>query len=89
MAMHKSAKKRIRSNARRQERNKARVSDTRSAIRKVEEAVKSGDAKAAAAALKEAQPKLARTAGKGIMHKKTAARKISRLAAKVKKVSGK
>ena len=84
MAMHKSAKKRIRSNARKATQNKSRLSATRTAVRKVEEAIKSGDAKAAAAALKEAQPKLHRTAGKGIMHKKTASRKISRLAKRVK-----
>lgn len=84
MAVHKSAKKRIRSNARKAVQNKSRVSATRTAVRKVEEAIKSGDAKAAAAALKEAQPKLHRTAAKGIMHKKTASRKISRLAKRVK-----
>lgn len=83
MAIHKSAKTRIRRNGRAAARNKARKSDMRSAIRKVEEAVASGDAAAAAAALKAAQPKIARTAGKGIIHKKTASRKISRLSKKI------
>lgn len=89
MAIHKSAKKRIRSTAKRTERNKARVSQMRSSIRKVEEAIAKGDEAAAAKALREAQPKMQRTAQKGIMHKRTAARKISRLTQKVKKLSGK
>lgn len=84
MAMHKSAKKRIRSNGRKAERNKSRMSATRTAIKKVEEAIKSGDQKAALAALRAAQPHLHRTAAKGLVHKKTAARKISRLSARVK-----
>ena len=65
MAIHKSAKKRIRRNARVAAQNKSRTSQMRGSIRKVEEAIKSGDAKAAAAALKEAQPQIARGAGKG------------------------
>ncbi len=89
MAMHKSAKKRIRSNGRKAVANKSRLSATRTTVRKVEEAIKSGDAKAAAEALKAAQPALQRTAGKGIIHKKTAARKISRLAKGVKALSAK
>lgn len=84
MAMHKSAKKRIRSNGRKAVANKTRLSATRTAVRKVEEALKSGDATAAAAALQSAQPQLQRTARKGILHKRTASRKISRLAQKVK-----
>ena len=89
MAMHKSAKKRIRSNGRKAVANKARLSATRTAVRKVEEAIKSGDAKAAAEALKAAQPQLQRTAGKGIVHKRTAARKISRLSKAVKSIKKK
>jgi small subunit ribosomal protein S20 len=84
MAVHKSAKKRIRRNSRVAVRNKSRMSETRTGIRKVEEALKSGDYKAAQDALKTAQPLLQRTAGKGLIHKKTASRKISRLAARVK-----
>lgn len=89
MAMHKSAKKRIRSNGRKAVANKSRLSATRTAVRKVEEAIKSGDAKAAAEALKVAQPQLQRTAGKGILHKKTASRKISRLSKSVKALGSK
>jgi small subunit ribosomal protein S20 len=84
MAIHKSAKTRIRRNARRDALNKQRLSKTRTAIRKVEEALAAGNAKEAAAALKNAQPDIHRSADKGLMHKKTAARKLSRLSARVK-----
>ena len=84
MAVHKSAKKRIRSTARRTERNKSRLSETRTGLRKVEEAIKGGNYAAAQAALKDAQPNLHRTADKGLVHKKTVARKLSRLSARVK-----
>lgn len=84
MAVHKSAKKRIRSNAKKAANNKSRMSETRTSVRKVEEALKTGDKSAAAAALKAAQPLLARTAAKGLVHKKNASRKISRLAKRVK-----
>lgn len=89
MAMHKSAKKRIRSNGRKAVANKSRLSATRSAVRKVEEAIKSGDASAAKEALRAAQPQLQRTAGKGILHKRTASRKISRLSSRVKAIAAK
>jgi small subunit ribosomal protein S20 len=84
MAIHKSAKKRIRRNARKATENKSRISKTRTYVRKVEEAIKKGDEQAAKAALKEAQPHLHRTAAKNLMHKKTASRKLSRLSARVK-----
>ncbi|MBL8711883.1 MAG: 30S ribosomal protein S20 [Alphaproteobacteria bacterium] len=86
MAITKSGKKRIRRNARRATLNKSRVSEMRGGIRKIEEAIKSGDAEAAKAALKAAQPSIARTAGKRIISKKTASRKISRLSARIKKI---
>lgn len=86
MAITKSGKKRIRRNARRATLNKSRVSEMRGGIRKIEEAIKSGDADAAKAALKAAQPSIARTAGKRIISKKTASRKISRLSARIKKI---
>ncbi len=89
MALHKSAKKRIRRNAKRQVINKDRIGEARNLIRKVEEAIKTGDEKLAQAALKAAQPKLAKTAGKGIIHKKTASRKISRLSARIKNIKKK
>lgn len=84
MAIHKSAKKRIRRNAKRAAMNKSRLSGTRTAIRKVEEAIKAGDQKAAQEALKAAEPQLQRTASKNIIHKKTASRKISRLSKRIK-----
>ena len=62
---------------------RARRSRARSYARKVEEAIASGDKTAAAAALKEAEPVLARTAQKGLVHRKTASRKVSRLAKRV------
>jgi len=84
MAVHKSAKKRIRRNARVAVANKSRTSETRSGIRKVEAAIKSGDYNAAREALKAAQPSIHRSADKGLVHKKNAARKISRLSARIK-----
>ena len=89
MALHKSAKKRIRRNSRVAAQNKSRTTQMRGVLRKVEEAIKSGDQKAAQAALKEAQPKVARSANKGIMHKRTAARKISRLSKRIKSIKAK
>jgi small subunit ribosomal protein S20 len=89
MAIHKSAKKRIRRTARHAAFNKSRLSGMRSSIRKVEEAIASGDAKAAAEALKAAQPKIAKTAGKGLIHKRNASRKISRLSAQIKNIKKK
>ena len=83
MANTKSAKKAGRQTARRTDANKARRSRMRSFARKVEEAIASGDKAAAAAALKEAEPVIARTAQKGLMHRKSASRKVSRLAKRV------
>lgn len=84
MANHKSAKKRIRQTARRTEVNTARVSRIRTFVKKVENAVAAGDKAAAQAAFKEAQPELARGVTKGVLHKNTVSRKISRLAKSVK-----
>ncbi|NKW91096.1 30S ribosomal protein S20 [Rhodobacteraceae bacterium R_SAG9] len=84
MANSPQAKKRARQNERRLEVNKARRSRIRTFIRKVEEAIESGDKAAASAALKAAQPELMRGVSKGVYHKNTAARKMSRLAARVK-----
>ena len=64
--------------------NKARRSRIRTFIRKVEEAIASGDKAVAAAALQAAQPEMMRGVTKGVLHKNTVARKISRLAARVK-----
>ena len=84
MAIHKSAKKRIRRNARVTKYNKSRMSEMRTGMRKVEEAIASGNVKAAQEALKNAQPSIHRTAAKGLMHKKNASRKLSRLSARIK-----
>jgi small subunit ribosomal protein S20 len=88
MANTKSAKKAARQTVRRTNANKGRRSRTRSYARKVEEAIEAGDKKAAAAALKEAEPVLARTAQKGLVHRKTASRKVSRLAKRVSAMPG-
>lgn len=87
MANTPSAKKAARKIARRADVNRNRRSRTRTFIRKVEEAIASGDASAAAEALRAAQPELMRAAQKGVVHKNTASRKVSRLAARVKKLS--
>ncbi|MCT4557784.1 MAG: 30S ribosomal protein S20 [Pelagimonas sp.] len=84
MANSPQAKKRARQNEKRLSVNKARRSRIRTYLRKVEEAIASGDQAAAAAALKVAQPELMRGVTKGVFHKNTAARKMSRLAARVK-----
>ena len=84
MANTKSAKKMVRKIARRTEVNKARRSRMRTFVRKVEEAIEAGDKAAAAEALKAAQPEIMRAAGKGVIHKNTSARKVSRLSARVK-----
>jgi len=86
MANTTSAKKAVRKIARRTEVNKSRRTRVRTFIRKVEEAVSGGDKDAANAALKAAQPEIMRSVTKGVMKKNTAARKISRLSASVKKI---
>ncbi|MCH7929606.1 MAG: 30S ribosomal protein S20 [Proteobacteria bacterium] len=83
MAQHKSAKKRIRQTARRTEVNRARMSRVRTFIRTVEDAIASGDKDAAETALRAAQPEIMRGVTKGVLHRNTAARRISRLAARV------
>ena len=87
MANSPQSKKRARQNERRLAVNKARRSRIRSFLRKVEEAIASGDQGAATEALKAAQPEIMRGAQKGIMHKNTASRKVSRLARRVKAIS--
>lgn len=84
MANTKSAKKAARQATRRTEVNKARSSRARGAVRQVEEAIAAGNKPAALEALKSAAPILARTAQKGVMHKKATSRKVSRLSARVK-----
>jgi len=84
MANTPQSKKRARQNERRYAINKARRSRIRTQLRKVEEAIASGDKDAATAALRAAQPELMRGVTKGVFHKNTAARKMSRLSARVK-----
>lgn len=84
MAYHKSAKKRIRQTIRRTEVNGARVSRIRTFVRKVEKALAAGDKSQAEAAFKEAQPELMRGASKGVVHRNTVARKLSRLSSRIK-----
>lgn len=84
MANTTSAKKMVRKIERRTAVNRNRRSRMRTFIRKVEEAIAAGDKTAAAAALKAAQPEIMRAATSGVIHKNTAARKVSRLSGRVK-----
>lgn len=87
MANTPQSKKRARQNVVRADINKMRRSRIRTFLRKVEEAIASGDKDAAVAALKAAQPELMRGVSKGIFHKNTASRKMSRLASRVKSIA--
>lgn len=87
MANSPQAKKRARQLERRTAINKTRRSRIRTFLRKVEEAIESGDKDAAIAAFRAAQPELMRGVTKGIFHKNTASRKVSRLASRVKSIS--
>lgn len=84
MAQHKSAKKRIRRNERRRDINRARVSRLRTFVRRTETAIASGDKTAAEAAFRMMQPELHRAVTKGVIHRNTVARKLSRLASRIK-----
>ena len=84
MASHKSAEKRARQTKRRTAVNTARRSRVRGSIKKVEEAIKAGDKKSAADALRAAQPEIQRGAAKHIVTNNAAARRVSRLAARIK-----
>ncbi|MFN8722775.1 MAG: 30S ribosomal protein S20 [Rhodospirillales bacterium] len=86
MANHKSAEKRIRQTERRTEVNRARMSRIRTFIKKVESALDAGDKSAAAEAFNLAQPEIQRGVVKGVIHRNTAARKISRLAGRIKEL---
>lgn len=88
MANTPSAKKAVRKIARRTAINRSRRSQMRTYLRKVEEAIASGDAGAAQAAFAEAAPKVMRAAQKGIVHKNAASRKVSRLTKRVKALAG-
>ena len=87
MANTPQAKKHARQIERRTEVNKARRSRIRTFLRKVEEAIEGGDQTVAASALKDVQPESMRGVTKGVLHKNTASRKISRLSARVKSLA--
>jgi len=87
MANTPSAKKAIRKIARRSLVNRSRRSRIKTCVRKVEEAIASGDKAAAEAAFSIAEPELVRGAQKGIFHKSTAARKVSRLSRRIRAIS--
>lgn len=89
MANHKSAEKRARSNARRNKRNSKVVSSVRTFEKKVRTTLANGDKKGAEAALKEYMSKASKAATKGVLHAKTAARKISRLSKQLAKTATK
>ena len=84
MANHASAKKRIRQTSRRKIINGNRLSSVRTFIKKAERAIANGDAETAKEALRVAQPIVMRGAQKGVLHRNTASRKLSRLSARVK-----
>ena len=88
MANTASARKRIRQTATRTARNQARVSRMRTFVKKVEQAIAGGDQAVARAALVAAQPEMQRAAGKGVIHKNTVSRKLSRLSARIKSLAG-
>ena len=83
MANTPQAKKRIRRNDKRAEINGARISRIRSFVKKVEAALEAGDKDAAKTALQAAQPEMARGVARGVLHKNTVARKMSRLSKRV------
>jgi len=87
MANTPSAKKRIRNTLRKTDINKSRRSRIKTFVRKVEDALELKDAKSAMDSLKAAQPEIMRGVTKGIFHKNTASRKISRLSSRIKAIS--
>ena len=84
VAHSRTAKKRIRQTAKRTERNRSRIRRIRTFVRKVEDALAKGDADAATAAFAAAAPELQRGVSKGVLHRNTVARKISRMSSKVR-----
>jgi small subunit ribosomal protein S20 len=87
MANTASARKRNRQSQRRTERNQARKSRMRTFIKKVEVAIAGGDKQAAGEAFRAAQPEMQRAAGKGVVHRNTVARKLSRLCTQIKSLA--
>lgn len=87
MAQHKSAKKRIRRNARAEAVNHSRLSRIRTAVKALESAIAAGDKAAAQAAFKKVMPELMRGAQKNVIPKRTASRKLSRLSSRIKAIA--
>ena len=87
MAHSRTAKKRIRQTVKRTERNRSRISRIRTFVYKVEDAIAKGDAPAASSAFAAAAPELQRGVSKGVLHRNTVARKISRLSSRVKSLN--
>jgi small subunit ribosomal protein S20 len=83
MPHHKSAEKRLRQTETRTAVNRSRMSRVRTFVKKVETAIETGDKAAAQSAFQEAQPELHRATTKGVMHRNTVARKLSRLAVRI------
>jgi len=83
-----SAKKRVRTSAKRAAINRARKSRIHTFTRKVEEAIAAKDKSAAVSALKAAEPEIMRGVSKGVLHKNTGARKVARLSSRVAKLPG-
>ncbi|HEV7995695.1 MAG TPA: 30S ribosomal protein S20 [Stellaceae bacterium] len=83
MATHKSAEKRIRQTEKRTAINRSRMSRVRTFVKKVETAIATGDRQEAQSAFQVAQPELHRAITKGVLHKNTVARKLSRLATRI------
>jgi len=87
MAHHQSAKKRIRQIKRRTEVNRGRIGRVRTSLRKLEDAIASGNREEALIAFRAAQPQLMRGVQRGVMHRNTVSRKLSRLSARIKAMS--
>ena len=87
MAQHKSAKKRIRRNARAEGVNHARLSRIRTAVKSLETAIEAGDKAAAQATFKQVMPEMMRGVTKGVVQKSTVSRKLSRLSARIKAIA--
>ena len=83
MATHKSAEKRFRQTEKRTAINRSRMSRVRTFVKKVETAIETGDKQAAQSAFQVAQPELHRAITKGVLHKNTVSRKLSRLSARI------
>ena len=87
MPHHQSAKKRVRRNEKRRRINHTRIARVRTFIKRVETAIASGDGTEAVAAFRRAQPEMHRGVSRGVLHRNTVARKLSRLTKRIKAIS--